>query len=47
MRNIGAPLKTYERIDALFKDLITEREAITTTFHHRHTLLTISLNDFP
>ena len=37
MRDIGAPLKTYGRIVALFKDVITEREAITTTFPHRHT----------
>ena len=37
MQNIGAPLKTYGRIVALFKDVITAREAITTTFHHRHT----------
>ncbi len=37
MRDIGAPLKTYGRIVALFKDVITEREAITTTFRHRHT----------
>ncbi len=36
MRDIGAPLKTYGRIVALFKDVITEREAITTTFRHRH-----------
>jgi hypothetical protein len=33
-RDIGAPLKTYSRIVALFKDVITEREAITTTFRH-------------
>ena len=39
MRDIGAPLKTYGRIVALFKDVITEREAITTTFRHRHTAI--------
>jgi hypothetical protein len=39
MRDIGAPLKTYGRIVALFKDVITEREAITTTFHHWHTAI--------
>jgi hypothetical protein len=39
MRDIGAPLKTYGRIVALFKDVITEREAITTTFCHRHTAI--------
>jgi hypothetical protein len=39
MRDIGAPLKTYERIVALFKDVlvITKREAITTTFGLWHT----------
>ena len=35
MRDIGAPLKTYGRIVALFKDVIT----ITTTFRHRHTAI--------
>ena len=39
MRDIGAPLKTYGRIVALFKDVITERVAITTTFRHRHTAI--------
>jgi hypothetical protein len=39
MRDIGAPLKTYRRIVALFKDVITEREAMTTTFRHRHTAI--------
>jgi hypothetical protein len=39
MRNIGTPLKTYGRIIALFKDVITEREAITTTFRERHTAI--------
>jgi hypothetical protein len=39
MRDIGAPLKTYGRIVALFKDVITEQEATTTTFRHRHTAI--------
>jgi hypothetical protein len=39
MRDIGAPLKTYGRIVAPFKDVITEREAITTTFPHQHTAI--------
>jgi hypothetical protein len=40
MRDIGAPLKSYGRIVAtLFKDVITEREAITTTFCHWHTAI--------
>ena len=39
MKDIGAPLKTYGRIVSLFKDVITEREAITTTFLHRHTAI--------
>jgi hypothetical protein len=36
MRDIGAPLKTYGRIVALFKDVIMNREPITTTFRQRH-----------
>jgi hypothetical protein len=39
MREIGAPLKTYGRIVSLFKDVITERVAITSTFRHRHTAI--------
>jgi hypothetical protein len=39
MRDIGAPLKTYGRIVALFKDVITDREPITTTFRQRHTAI--------
>jgi hypothetical protein len=39
MRNIGAPLKTYRRIVALFKDVITDREPITTTFRQCHTAI--------
>ncbi len=39
MRNIGAPLKSYRRIVALFKDVITDREPITTTFRQRHTAI--------
>jgi hypothetical protein len=39
MHDIGALLKTYRRIVAIFKDVITEREAITTTFRHRHTAI--------
>jgi hypothetical protein len=34
MQNIGKPLKTYGRIVALFKDVITKREAIIITFCH-------------
>jgi hypothetical protein len=38
MRDIGAPLKMYGRIVALFKDVSTDREPITTTFRQqRHT----------
>jgi hypothetical protein len=39
MHDIGAPLKTYGRIVALFKDVIMEQEAITTTFRHWHTAI--------
>jgi hypothetical protein len=39
MRDIGAPLKTYGRIVALFKDVITDQELITTTFRQRHTAI--------
>jgi hypothetical protein len=39
MRDIRAPLKSYGRIIALFKDVIMEPEAITTTFRHRHTAI--------
>jgi hypothetical protein len=39
MRDIGAPLKMYGRIVALFKDVITDREPITTTFCQRHTAI--------
>jgi hypothetical protein len=39
MRDIGAPLKTYGRIVSLFKDVITDREPITTTFRQRHTTI--------
>jgi hypothetical protein len=39
MRDVGAPLKTYGRIVALFKHVITEREAITTIFCHWHTAI--------
>jgi hypothetical protein len=35
MREIGAPLKTYSRIVSLFKDVIMERDPITSTFRHR------------
>jgi hypothetical protein len=43
MRDIGAPLKTYGRIVALFKDVITDQEPITITFSTSR----ISLNNFP
>jgi hypothetical protein len=39
MRDIGAPLKTYGRIVALFKNVITDREPITATFRQRHTAI--------
>jgi hypothetical protein len=39
MRDIGAPLKTYGKIVSLFKDAITDRVALTTTFRHRHTAI--------
>jgi hypothetical protein len=39
MRDIGAPLKTYGRHVALFKDVIKEQEGITTTFRHWHTAI--------
>ena len=39
MRDIGAPLKTYGKIRSLFKDAITDRVALTTTFRHRHTAI--------
>ena len=39
MRDIGAPLQTYGRIVALFKDVITEQEPITTTFRQQHTAI--------
>jgi hypothetical protein len=40
MGDIGAPLKTYRRIVALFKDVITKQEeAITTVSCHRHTTI--------
>jgi hypothetical protein len=39
MCDIGAPLRTYGRIVALFKDVITDREPITTTFRQRHTAI--------
>jgi hypothetical protein len=39
MRDKGAPLKTYRRIVALFKDVISDREPITTTFHQCHTAI--------
>ena len=39
MGDIGAPLKTYGRIVALFKDVITDQEPITTTFRQRHTTI--------
>jgi hypothetical protein len=40
MRDIGVPLKSYGRIvTTLFKDVITEREAIITTFCHWHTAI--------
>jgi hypothetical protein len=39
MRDIGAPLKTYGRIVALFKNVITDREPITTTFRQCHTAI--------
>jgi hypothetical protein len=38
MSDIGAPLKTYGRI-AVFKDVITDREPITTTFRQCHTTI--------
>jgi hypothetical protein len=38
-RHYGVPLKIYRRIVALFKDVITKREAITTTFPHQHTAI--------
>jgi hypothetical protein len=46
MREIGAPLKTYGRIVSLFKDVITERVAITSTFRHRHTAIKHFSNRF-
>jgi hypothetical protein len=46
MRDIGAPLKTYGRIVALFKDVIIEQEPITTTFLHRHTAINHFSNRF-
>ncbi|WP_288992458.1 hypothetical protein [uncultured Marinobacter sp.] len=39
MRDIGAPLKTYERIVAAFKDVITDGESINTTYRCRDTAL--------
>ena len=39
MRDIGAPLQTYGRIVALFKDVITEQEPITTTSRQRDTAI--------
>jgi hypothetical protein len=39
MCDIGAPLKTHGRIVAVFKDVITDREPITTTFRQRHTAI--------
>jgi hypothetical protein len=39
MRDIGAPLKMYGWIVALFKDVSTDREPITTTFRQRHTAI--------
>jgi hypothetical protein len=39
MRDIGAPLKTYKKMVALFKDVITEQEAITTTFRQHYTAI--------
>jgi hypothetical protein len=39
MRVIGAPLKMYGRIVALFKDVITDQEPITTTFRQPHTAI--------
>ncbi len=39
MRDIGAPLKTYGKIVSLFKDAITDRVVLTTTFRHRHTAI--------
>jgi hypothetical protein len=42
MRDIGAPLKTYGRVVALFKDVIMDRGPITTTFRQRH----IAINHF-
>jgi hypothetical protein len=43
MHDIGAPLKTCGRIVALFKDVITDREPIETTFRQRHTATSISV----
>ena len=39
MRDIGAPLKTYGKIGSLFKDAITDRVVLTTTYRHRHTAI--------
>jgi hypothetical protein len=39
MHDLGAPLKTYRRIVAHFKDVITDREPLTTTFRQRHTAI--------
>jgi hypothetical protein len=39
MHDLGAPLKTYRRIVALFKDVITDREPLTTTFRQGHTAI--------
>jgi hypothetical protein len=36
IRDIGAPLKTYGKIVSLFKDAITDKADLTTTFRHRH-----------
>jgi hypothetical protein len=42
MQDIGSPLKTYERIVALFKNVITKQEqSITNTFPYWHTAIEI------
>jgi hypothetical protein len=38
MRDSESLLKSYGRNVALFNDVITKREAITTTFCHQHNI---------
>ena len=46
MRDIGTPLKTYGKIVSLFKDAITDRVVLTTTFRHRDTAIKHFLKRF-